>query len=221
MSQVRHVDKGGKLMTNMADPKKEISLAERIKKALSEGKGTLAIESLAAPKSAPGTADAPNPVALVRHQQCLLLDCSSSMEEDVEPGTSKHDALRRLLPQFLGTRRFAFSDACAAVSALPAPNGTTDMAGAFGAIKRAGVRHAVLITDGVPNSEAAALREAKGLRLDIFYVGAAPRPAFLDKLAAATGGTSHSSTLNTRGAGRLTAAVKQILALPPGPKKED
>ena len=205
------------MSTNMTDPKQEISLAERVKKALSEGKGTLAIESLAAPKATP--ADQPaNPVALVRHQQCLLLDCSSSMEGDVEPGCSKWSALRRLLPQFLGVRRFAFASDCRSVTDLPRPSGTTDMAGAFAAVKRAGIRHAVLITDGEPDSEAAALREAKGLRLDIFYVGPPPRPAFLDQLAAATGGTSHSSTLNPRGVGRLTASVKQILALPPGPK---
>lgn len=148
-------------------------------------------------------------------ERCLLLDTSGSMSEDVEPGQSKIDALRSLALQFPHERKFAFASGCTEVSQIPQPGGTTDMAAAFAHIKKeAGIRHAVLITDGLPDSEGAALREARGLRLDILYVGPPPRPAFLERLAQATGGSFHATTLRRQDAPVLVTHIRRALPAP-------
>ncbi len=191
-----------------------LSLAERVKAALKEGRGEGVLQRLAPPPDP--KSPAAQVVHAVRRQQALLLDCSASMREDAGEGKTKWEALRSLLPQFGPARRFAFGSRCLETAALPQPNGSTDMADAFATLKRAGIRHAVLITDGEPDDENAALREARGLRLDIFYVGPPPAPPFLARLAKATGGTAHTSSLRDAAAKRLVARVKEILALPPG-----
>jgi hypothetical protein len=190
------------------------SLVARAKRALNQG----AANPFARPASDPEPAAATQTAApLSRREQCLLLDCSGSMAGPVadEWGSpSKHEAMRALLPQFGVTRRFAFSDGCAESPRLPAPDGSTNMAGAFAALKAAGIRHAVIITDGEPNDERAVLRAAAGLRLDIIYVGPPPEPPFLAALARACAGTAQSASLKQPA--QIAKKVREVLMLPPG-----
>jgi hypothetical protein len=198
-------------------------MVDRVKSALkNNGGGKEALAALRSPESISQPAHT-SASAIVRTtpsnpgaRQCLLLDVSGSMSEECEPGRSKWQALRALLPQFALAQMFAFSDdvrPCGPAS-LPPPSSGTNMAGAFIYLKSHRIGHAVLITDGLPNDEEAALREARGLRLDIFYVGPAPRPAFLDRLAAATGGSAQTASLKTSSQPQLAKAVRAMLALP-------
>jgi hypothetical protein len=126
--------------------------------------------------------------------QCLLLDVSGSMAEDCGDGRPKIEALKAIARDFPRTRQFSFSSVC--VEAPPShAGGNTDMAGAFATLKRAGITHCVLITDGIPDSEDAALREATGLTIDVIYVGPPPEPPFLARLARATGGQYGAGSL--------------------------
>jgi hypothetical protein len=180
------------------------------------GSGKTALDGLKAKQATNVAKTNPAPICAIRTVQCLLLDVSGSMAEDCEPGRSKWDALRKMLGNFFGVRMYAFASECipcsmSIVGGL-APGGTTDMAKAFRVIKRAGVGSLILITDGEPNDEEDALRAAAGLRIDIFYVGAGPRPSFLDRLAAACRGTAQ--TANLAKPQELTAKIKPLLALP-------
>jgi hypothetical protein len=66
-------------------------------------------------------------------------------------------------------------------------------------IRGAGFELAILITDGMPDSEEDALRTAADLALRIIYVGPKPIPDFLKRLALVTGGTFESQDLaNTK-----------------------
>jgi hypothetical protein len=60
----------------------------------------------------------------------------------------------------------------------------------------------------------AALREARGLRLEIFYVGPAPKPRFLDQLARACRGQAHQSGLRKDQRKQLASRVRGLLEAP-------
>ena len=127
--------------------------------------------------------------------ECLLLDISSSMLSGAGTGRSRIEELRDLVVKFPGVRKFVFPGGSLwrpveelAGSFIPEPHGTTPMAEAFASLKQRGLRSAVVITDGRPDSEDEALAEAGGLKLDIIYVGPEPVPQFLIDLARQTGG---------------------------------
>jgi hypothetical protein len=145
--------------------------------------------------------------------RCLLLDISRSMYGECEPGSAKIKALRQLVVRFAATPTYVFADDVRQVkpSAIPDPYGTTDMARAFDRIKGDAYRSAVLITDGLPNDEQQALRSAKGLTLEIFYVGPPPKPAFLDQLAAVTGGQAYAADLGRKGSQQLEVKIRGLL----------
>jgi hypothetical protein len=151
------------------------------------------------------------PVAVPR---CLVLDVSASMASECEPGVSKIRALRRLVAKLPAVRTYAFAMSVREVtsSAIPDPSGSTDLAAAFARIKRDGYRSAVLITDGEPDSEEAALDSARGLQLEIFYVGPHPQPDFLRRLAAITGGQAHAADLGRSGREELETKIRGLLA---------
>ena len=129
-----------------------------------------------------------------KQSQCLLLDVSGSMESNCGDGRSKLAALKAIAQEFLGTRQFSFSDECVERPPQYAES-NTNMARAFATIKSAGITHVVLITDGQPDSEDAALRAAVGLTIDIVYVGPQPEPPFLARLAQLTGGQYGAGSL--------------------------
>jgi len=146
-------------------------------------------------------------------EQCLLLDVSGSMAEDCGDGRSKIFALNEIVGDFLSARKFYFATHCIESQiAGSCAGGTTDMAGAFIYVKQHGIRQAVLITDGIPDSEDAAFRSAVGLQIDIIYVGPPPEPPFLIRLARATGGHYGAGSLAQQK--QIVDRVKSLLALP-------
>jgi hypothetical protein len=144
---------------------------------------------------------------------CLLLDVSGSMADPAEPGVRKIDALRRIVRDLTAPLIYAFARTCKRIDreTIPEPDGGTALHIAFARIKSHRVTRAVLVTDGLPDDQEAALREASGLALDIFYVGPAPKPDFLDRLARAakTGSTATQATL----AGAVAPALQQRIRL--------
>ena len=145
---------------------------------------------------------------LHQKSQCLLLDTSGSMEEDCGDGRSKLAVLKVMARNFSETRTFCFNDDCEETAPRRAI-GMTNMAGAFSTIKAAGMTHAVLITDGQPDSAEAALDAAAGLTIDIIYVGPMPAPPFLAHLAARTGGTYGATSLSQQQ--QVTQHVRLLL----------
>lgn len=142
----------------------------------------------------------------VNGESCLLLDISSSMNG------LKIAKLRTLADQFKGTRRFEFSTWCqelAFTEQISDDGGGTAMHVAFEFIKKAGIKHTVLITDGEPDNEQLALDAAKGLRIDILYVGPDPAPDFLRHLCRGTGGKYGDVTLDDIKS--LTTRIKGML----------
>lgn len=144
----------------------------------------------------------------IASEQCLLLDVSGSMAEDCGDGRSKIAALKEIIMDFPNTRKFCFDHRCEEV-APSAPGGSTDMAGAFIYVKARGIKHCVLITDGIPDSEPASLQAAGGLKIDIIYVGPPPEPPFLAKLAGLTGGQYGAGSLAQQK--QITQRVQTLL----------
>ena len=70
----------------------------------------------------------------------------------------------------------------------------------------------VLVTDGLPDDEESALREASGLVLDIFYVGPAPKPEFLDRLARAAKAGSKAELASLSAGSSLKRQVSLLLS---------
>lgn len=189
-------------MSDIIKPDKNLSLAERVRRAIAQNQPPV--------DQPPGAAPA----------ACLLLDVSYSMHEPAEPGVSKIDALRRVATEVQADVTYAFSSFVERVDSVPDPNGNTDMAGAFRQVKRDGFTAVVLITDGLPfdnrgprAAEADALRDVRGLMLHIFYVGPPPKPKFLDRLAAAAkaGSQAHQSSLRRDGSKKLTTTIRGLL----------
>ena len=147
---------------------------------------------------------------------CLLLDVSGSMADPAEPGIRKIDALRKIVRDLTAPYIYAFSRACKRVTRenIPDPQSTTALHRAFEVVKSRGITRAVLITDGLPDDEEGAIREAAGLSLEIFYVGPAPKPDFLDRLARAAkaGSAAHMATLASAAKPALAAKVQLLLA---------
>src|SRR5262245_50643263 len=75
------------------------------------------------------------------------------------------------------------------------PQSGTAMDHAFTVVRGAGFESAILITDGMPNSEEGGLRTSAGVTLQIIYVGPKPVQDFLKRLAPATSGTCESQDL--------------------------
>lgn len=130
----------------------------------------------------------------------IICDCSGSMETDDGKGR-RIDLLRQaleMIPDLHGIKLIAFNNyasVCEEVGAIPEPFGSTDLARAFVFVRQFGSHH-VLITDGVPDSEKAALQAAVGQTFDIVYVGPEPMPRFLTELANVTRGSLQIGKIN-------------------------
>jgi len=153
----------------------------------------------------------------LKRERCLLLDVSGSMAESVEPGRAKIDALREIAAQFGDVTQIIFSDSAGECAYVPEPGGNTNLATALRSLHARGISRAVLITDGHPSEpEPACLAAARGLHLDIFYVGPAPEPQFLRDLAAATGGSFGATSLARENHAQLASNIRGLL----GPGKQ-
>jgi hypothetical protein len=155
---------------------------------------TLLAESTAAPLPVP---------------RCLVLDVSASMGGECESGVSKIRALRKLVAKLPAAPTYAFADGAQLIerSVIRDADGSTNLAAAFDHIKSDGYSSAVLITDGEPNSEEEALDSARGLPLEIFYVGPPPRPEFLT----ITGSQAQDADLRASGRQELETKIRGLL----------
>jgi len=146
---------------------------------------------------------------------CLLLDVSGSMCDPAEPGIRKIDALRSVVRGLTAPAIYAFARICKRVTreTIPEPEGGTALHVAFARIKSHRFTRAVLVTDGLPDDEDAAIREAVSLELDILYVGPAPKPDFLDRLARAAkaGSQAHLASLGSTDRPALQQQVRRLL----------
>lgn len=182
-------------LTHQSKPREE-SLQERLRNSLTSKLG--------------------GPVAF-SGESCLLCDTSGSMAHYIGANTSKIDELRKLAADFKDIRRFQFSSNVFELTKeqeIGDAQGGTNMSHAFSFLKAAGLKHVVLITDGMPDNPTTALKEAVGLRIDIFYVGTDPAPEFLRLLAQQTGGSYGKASLEMRQA--LTAQVRKLIEGPKG-----
>jgi hypothetical protein len=138
-----------------------------------------------------------------------------TMADAADPGRSKITALRELVRGLTAPCIYAFARSCKRVDreTIPDPDGGTALHLAFARIKSHKITRAVLITDGLPDDETAAIREAAGLALDILYVGPAPKPAFLDRLARAAkpGSRADMATLASASRQALQQTVRLLL----------
>lgn len=151
---------------------------------------------------------------------CLLLDVSGSMSNLIGASERRIDALAALAGNFKNVRRFVFHSTCEELGPtdhIGEPRGGTSMHAAFLHVKRAGITHVVMITDGRPDSQSLALEASKGLRIDVFYVGPDPAPSFLQDLARQTGGTYGRASLDARPA--LESKIRRLLTSPTSGKE--
>jgi len=121
-----------------------------------------------------------------RTAQCLLLDTSISMDDDDGAGRRIELLCEAVEAVNMSVPMFSFSSQThrvESVAELLNLGGCTFFGQAFQHIKRQGYSSAVFITDGECHDSEAALREAKGLHLDIVYVGPEPMPAILRRLS--------------------------------------
>jgi hypothetical protein len=129
----------------------------------------------------------------------LVLDVSTSMRDPIEGGFRRIDRLREIVATLhqkgADFRQIVFSDYPTEMPTIPEPHGGTDLAAALSmALDNYATRIAV-VSDGEPNSEAAAMTQAQrardmGVVINVMFCG---RPgsrgeAFLQELAQATGG---------------------------------
>lgn len=149
----------------------------------------------------------------------LLLDTTGSMWGD------KIRKLRESVRAFSGVRRFQYADDI--VELRPGeecrePDGNNNEERAFNTLKALGIGRVVMITDGYPDRPEGALAAAKGLHIDIIYIGPPPPPEFLRKLAAQCGGSfdPHVEFAKEAGARTLEAKIRGLLPAPSTPTEE-
>lgn len=152
----------------------------------------------------------------------LLLDCSYSMSDEIAPNQRAIDKVRlvaRDLRRDLPTvRQVAFpvegAKAMEIAQDIPDPGGMgTPLAEAIDYCADRGAMHLIVVSDGAPNDEAAALASAKQAqcRIDVCYVGrkgdAGER--FLRKLATQQGGSCDTLNLVTK---ELESKIRGLLS---------
>lgn len=150
----------------------------------------------------------------------VLADCSGSMFESIGAlQMTKYDHLQVALKDVLrfhpGIRVVAFNSGVQEVKGglLPMPVGGTDLAGALKHAARWKPKKTIIISDGIPDNEPAAVREADRMTgmIDTIYCGPDAHPAieFLRSLSRDTGGVSivwdgHRSELSSNIRGLIT-----------------
>lgn len=138
----------------------------------------------------------------------LLVDCSGSMGESIRSGGTKIQAMRRVVSDLRESHPVpvaAFGifksegGPVKLVETIPGAQDMTPIDDAINFAKRQGATHAVLVTDGIPDSETDAFEAARafGGPIDCFYIGDGhDRGArFCQELASMTGGTANLTDL--------------------------
>jgi hypothetical protein len=154
----------------------------------------------------------------------ILADVSSSMGDHVGGGRTKSELLGEAL-EYLCVKReyiiYAFSHVPKRVVAggrLPQPGGTTALHLALDEVRGVVAPSVLVISDGEPDSEAAALAAAAKIKAPIstLFIGDdnnQKAKRFLRRLATASGGQSAEHDVRALGGAMLPAKISQ-LALP-------
>lgn len=152
----------------------------------------------------------------------ILADVSGSMAGSAGARTKYallQEALDHVLPGLPGASLIAFASTATPIAPgapLPSPAGGTALHLAIEAAAPARPSKTLVISDGLPDSEDAALRAAQLLTgvIDVIYCGSDDDHAaiaFMQRLARAGGGTLLMRNLSRE---PLLPAVRQLLALP-------
>lgn len=138
----------------------------------------------------------------------LALDVSGSMRECMRNGKMKIDGLREVVKDIETNgvvKKIAFGgiDGNAyVVHSIPNAAGGTPLHAAIDLAKQQGSQRLIVISDGIPDNQDAAMNAAKRFegKIDVVYVGDPNDPwngeDFLRKLAASTGGTEFTGDLS-------------------------
>ena len=156
----------------------------------------------------------------LKNSPTLLLDTSGSMCFEIEPGVRRIDALRNIVKDLQAVNIYSFSSECQRITrdTIPDPSGSTYMSKAFRLLKENGVKNIILLTDGECDSYDAetALEQAKGLNIQIMYIGSGEAPEFLKKLAACSG--SFCTIEDLKKPKELTEKLRLLIS---GPENEN
>jgi len=132
----------------------------------------------------------------------MLVDVSSSMNETIRSGGTKIDACRATCDALRESNPVpvaAFGGIVELVDRVPHPSGGTPLHRGIEFAQGLGADHLVVITDGEPDSESAALAAAKafGGVIDVFYIGNGDDAGsrFAAELARQTGGSVNLTDL--------------------------
>lgn len=129
----------------------------------------------------------------VRAQRLFLLDVSGSMGDKVDK-RRKIEHLRDVMSRYKDANKVCFSSGVHTGQDIPEPDGGTNLAMALAHVRKIEQKpkRIVLVSDGEPNSETEALREATQLAIpvDIIFIGekGGKGERFMEKLAQTTGG---------------------------------
>jgi hypothetical protein len=129
-------------------------------------------------------------------------------------GLRKIDELRNVVAALPPVPMIGFSDRAGYLDGyVPEPQGGTNLTAAIELAASRGVQHIGIISDGIPDSKAGALKAAQrfGGQIDVFYVGdpGGPGELFLMDLASRSNGRYQGFDLGKPKA--LTAAIKGLL----------
>jgi hypothetical protein len=147
----------------------------------------------------------------------FLCDVSSSMAEIVDlPSYRRIDHLRALLDQFDDPAPlwiFSHEARRSSVEEIRGlmPFGNTALDMAFDCLIAEGYRQVVLLSDGEPDDPDAALAAARGLQLEVIYIGTPPMPDFMRRLAQYCGGSATLIGTKPEDLPRLTKQVQKLL----------
>lgn len=151
----------------------------------------------------------------------ILADASYSMGGPAWGGQRKIDVLRQAVAgamQQTGAQLVAFSGAARNVSSVPEPDANTNLAAALQHVKNIDPGVTLVISDGLPDNEAAALSVARTFRgaIDVLYIGPETDHAaitFMRRLAAAAGGEVRTHDVARLGAGPAQQLIGHIAGL--------
>lgn len=143
----------------------------------------------------------------VRQEQniFLLLDCSGSMGSRMKNGRSRMQGLRETVSSIQSEKemrmvQFGVGDESTFITSIPDACGGTPLHQAIIFAKTNQAGRAIVISDGAPDSENAAMDAARsfGGRIDVVFIGDEGEHGemFLKRLAEATGGESFTGDLS-------------------------
>jgi len=145
----------------------------------------------------------------------FLLDCSGSMSEYVR-GERKIDTLRKVLKDYEECQKVFFNSNAGVISYIPEPDGRTDMALGFRTCQPLFPKRIILISDGLPDDEEEAIREAKALhvKVDVIYIGEGgdSGETFMRRLASECGGREITVDISSPSDISFSSQLKQSVA---------